>query len=94
MVTALASAPIGRGAIAEAATLKTPKEGGTPAPAAAPVVDPEETLATDLTARVQGAIAASTGLHAVPSSLTRPLAEARSERQTSRPHDLGAKTLE
>ncbi len=79
VVTAVVPAPVGRGTAAEAATLEAPEEGVAPAPAAAPVVDPEEALVTDLTARVQAAVAASAGLQAVPSNLTPPLAEARAD---------------
>ena len=81
-VTAVVPAPVGRGAAAEAAMLDVPGESTAPAPdaaAAAPVVDPEEALVTDLTAQVQAAVAASAGLRGVPSNLTPPLAEARSD---------------
>ncbi|WP_448642739.1 acyltransferase family protein [Geodermatophilus sp. URMC 63] len=81
-LTAVVPAPVGRGAAVAAATLDVPGESAAPAPdpaAATPVVDPQEARVADLTAQVQAAVAASAGLHAVPSNLTPPLAEARAD---------------
>jgi peptidoglycan/LPS O-acetylase OafA/YrhL len=66
--------PVGPGAAASALTVTTP------APQAAPNVDPHDAAVRQLTTQVQTVVAASAGLRAVPSNLSPSLADAPSDK--------------